>query len=175
MTHINLMLERNFIHCWNTFIFNVGIQFYIMLNTNIFYASFSYIMFNEIIAIKLYVILHRYTFYDCYHCFLCEYMFMMFVLVTCLSIVYSLNRICMNLTLIIYASLKYKTISKRDLAAARSKNFKFFYAMFKQFLCVDLVTGGDSMLGAANLLRSPLPCRCQSRLHEFYMTCFIHA
>jgi hypothetical protein len=46
--------------------------------------------------------------------FLCEYMFMMFVLVTCLSVVYSSNRICMNLTLIIYASLKYKTMSKMD-------------------------------------------------------------
>jgi hypothetical protein len=113
------MLERNFIHCWSTFIFNVGTQFYIMLNTEIFYASFSYMMCNEIVALKLYVILHRYTFYYCYHCFLCEYMFMMFVLVTCLSIVYSSNRICMNLTLIIYASLKYKTMSKRDLAAAR--------------------------------------------------------
>ena len=82
-------------------------------------------MCNEIVALKLYVILHRYTFYDCYHCFLCEYMFMMFVLVTCLSVVYSSDRICMNLTLIIYASLKYRTMSKRDLAVAKSKNFEF--------------------------------------------------
>jgi hypothetical protein len=54
------------------------------------------------------------TFYDYYHCFLCEYMFMMFMLVTCLSVVYSSNRICMNLALIIYASLKHKTMSKTD-------------------------------------------------------------
>jgi hypothetical protein len=39
---------------------------------------------------------------------------MTFVMVTCLSVVYSSNRICMNLTLIIYASLKYKTMSKTD-------------------------------------------------------------
>jgi hypothetical protein len=90
-------------------------------------------MCNKIIALKLYVILHRYTFYDCYHCFLCEYMFMMFVLITCLSVVYSSNRICMNLTLIIYASLKYKTMSKGDLAVVRSKNFEFSMPSLNNF------------------------------------------
>jgi hypothetical protein len=38
-----------------------------------------------------------------------------------------------NLTLIIYASLKYKTMSKRDLAAATSKNFEFFMPCLNNF------------------------------------------
>jgi hypothetical protein len=41
----------------------------------------------------------------------------------------------MNLTLIIYTSLKYKTMSKKDLAAARLKNFEFSMACLNNFMC----------------------------------------